>query len=166
MRALSNLEKDQPFFQEILGQDVSKYDLTRLRSAYDDFLFITNKFKGSKYADDANNRLVFLRDKMAAHETYVASYYLKRGAYVASSDRAKYMLENYPGAPASEEALLILIKSYNKLKMTDLASDTARVLIENYTNYSFEIDNNNEVIINDANKGPAEKESFFDFGLF
>ena len=31
MRALSNLEKEQPFFQEILGQDISKYDVTRLK---------------------------------------------------------------------------------------------------------------------------------------
>ncbi len=38
LRALSNLEKEQPFFQEILGQDVSKYDVTRLKKAYDDFL--------------------------------------------------------------------------------------------------------------------------------
>ena len=49
LRALSNLEKGQPFFQEILGQDVSKYDVSRLKDAYNDFLLIANRFKDSKY---------------------------------------------------------------------------------------------------------------------
>lgn len=167
LRALSNLEKDQPFFQEILGQDVSKYDLTRLRNAYNDFLFITNKFKGSKYAEDASNRLVFLRDKMARHETYVASYYLKRGAYVASSDRAKYMLEKYPGAPASEDALLILIQSYNKLNMYELAEESARVLVNNFKNYTYKKANDNQIIIKDTSITYTEKsDSWFDLELF
>ena len=108
LRALSNLEKGQPFFQEILGQDVSKYDVSRLTDAYNDFLLITNRFKDSKYADDASNRLIFLRDNMARHEVYVARYYLKRGAYVASSERSKFMLEKYPGAPSTQDALIIL----------------------------------------------------------
>ena len=167
LRALSNLEKGQPFFQEILGQDVSKYDVTRLKGAYDDFLLITNRFKGSKYAEDASNRLIFLRDNMARHEVYVASYYLKRGAYLASSERSKYMLEKYPGAPATKDALIILIESYNKLEMIDLAKSTADVLTQNFSNYSYMLDENKMVIIKDSTKKDViEKKSFFDLGLF
>ena len=167
LRALSNLEKGQPFFQEILGQDVSKYDVTRLKDAYDDFLLITNRFKGSKYSKDASNRLIFLRDNMAKHEVYVASYYLKRGAYLASSERSKYMLEKYPGAPATKDALIILIESYNKLQMIDLAKSTADVLTKNFTNYSYKLNENKMVIIKDSNKNDTiKKESFFDLGLF
>ena len=167
LRALSNLEKGQPFFQEILGQDVSKYDVTRLKEAYDDFLLVTNRFKGSKYAKDASNRLIFLRDSMAKHEVYVANYYLKRGAYLASSERSKYMLEKYPGAPATKDALIILIESYNKLQMIDLAKSTADVLTKNFTNYSYKLNENKMVIIKDSNKNDTiKKESFFDLGLF
>ena len=115
LRALSNLEKEQPFFQDILGQDVSKYDVSRLKDAYNDFLFIVNRFNDSKYAEDAKNRLVFLRNSMAKHEVYIAKYYLKREAYLASSERAKYMLEKYPGAPATKEALLAV--SYTHLTL-------------------------------------------------
>ena len=167
LRALSNLEKGQPFFQEILGQDVSKYDVTRLKDAYNDFLLVTNRFKGSKYAEDASNRLIFLRDSMAKHEVYVASYYLKRGAYLASSERSKYMLEKYPGAPATKDALIILIESYNKLEMIDLAKSTADVLSQNFSNYSYMINENKMVIIKDSTKKDViEKKSFFDLGLF
>ena len=167
LRALSNLEKGQPFFQEILGQDVSKYDVTRLKEAYDDFLLITNRFKASKYAKDASNRLVFLRDSMAKHEVYIANYYLKRGAYLASSERSKYMLENYPGAPATKDALIILIESYNKLEMIALAKSTADVLTKNFSNYSYTVNENKMVIIKDnTKKDVIEKKSFFNLGLF
>jgi len=167
LRALSNLEKGQPFFQELLGQDVSKYDVSRLKSAYNDFLLITNKFKDSKYADDSSNRLIFLRDNMAKHEVYVANYYLNRGAYVASSERSKFMLENYPGAPATESALIILIESYNKLEMTELAKTSADVLINNFPNYTYSLNKNEVVIIENKNKkNTPDKKSFLGLGLF
>jgi outer membrane protein assembly factor BamD len=167
LRALSNLEKGQPFFQEILGQDVSKYDVSRLKDAYNDFLLIANRFKDSKYADDASNRLIFLRDNMAKHEIYVARYYFKRGAYVASSERSKYMLEKYPGAPSTEGALLILIESYNNLEMIELAKTTADVLIKNFPSYTYSLNENKMVIVTDnTNNSSREKKSFFDLGLF
>ena len=167
IRALSNLEKEQPFFQDILGQDISKYDVTRLRNSYNDFLLIANKFKDSKYADDARNRLVFLRNNMAKHEVYVASYYLKIGAYVASSERAKYMLESYPGTPVTEEALIILISSYNKLKMYRLAQETADVLLANYPSYKYSINQDKSISINnnEATDNTIE-DSLFGLGLF
>ena len=168
LRALSNLEKEQPFFQEILGQDVSKYDVTRLKKAYDDFLLISNRFKGSKYADDATNRLVFLRNSMANHEVYIAKYYFKRGAYLASSERAKYMLERYPGAPATKDALVLLIQNYNKLGSSNLAEETAKVLVTNFNNYTYQLDENKNIIINnkDIDTSVSEEKSFFGLGLF
>ena len=167
LRALSNLEKEQPFFQDILGQDVSKYDVSRLKDAYNDFLFIANRFNQSKYADDAKNRLVFLRDSMAKHEVYIAKYYLKRGAYLASSERAKYMLEKYPGAPATKEALLVLIKSYNNLGLLDSAKVTADILVKNFPNYSYKIGNNSKILISDINQKNIEADnSFFKLDLF
>tara|TARA_Y100000389_G_scaffold166494_1_gene171277 strand:+ start:266 stop:1108 length:843 start_codon:yes stop_codon:yes gene_type:complete len=167
LRALSNLEKGQPFFQELLGQDISKYDVSRLKNAYNDFLLITNRFKDSKYADDASNRLVFLRDNMARHEVYVARYYLKRGAYIASSERSKFMLEKYPGAPSTKDALIILIESYNNLEMFELAKTTADVLTRSFPIYTYSLNENNLVILKDGiKKDTPENESFFGLGLF
>ena len=104
---------------------------------------------------------------MAKHEVYVASYYLKRGAYLASSERSKYMLEKYPGAPATKDALIILIESYNKLQMVDLAKSTADVLTSNFSNYSYALNEDKMIIIKDSTKKDiTEEESFFDLGLF
>ena len=104
---------------------------------------------------------------MANHEVYIARYYLKRGAFIASIERAKYMLETYPGAPASKEALIILIESYNKLGSTNLAIESAKVLTTNFSNYTYTVDKNDLVVIKDKSVDTVvEESSFFDFGLF
>ena len=73
---------------------------------------------------------------MAANELYIAKYYIKRSAHIAAIERIKYLLTYYNGTPSTEEGLLVLIESYKYLQMNDLASDTARVLKENYPNYT------------------------------
>ncbi|MBT3697531.1 MAG: outer membrane protein assembly factor BamD [Gammaproteobacteria bacterium] len=149
LRALANFDKGQNFLTKIFAQDPSKYDVSKLRASFDDFSIVINKFPKSKYAKDSRNRLLYIKNMMAKNELYIAKYYVKRQAYIAAIERVKYLLTNYNGTPSTEEALLILIEGYNYLGMNDLASDTARVLKENYPDYR--IENRNGVII-------AEKE--------
>ena len=135
LRALSNFNMDRNFITELFGQDVSKYDVSKLRQSFDDFSVIINKFPDSKYAKDSRNRLVYIKNQMAANELYIAKYYIKRSAHIAAIERIKYLLVNYNGTPSTEEGLLMLIESYTYLKMNDLAVDTSRVLKENYPDY-------------------------------
>jgi len=135
LRALSNFNMDRNFITELFGQDVSKYDVSKLRQSFDDFSVIINKFPDSKYAKDSRNRLVYIKNQMAANELYIAKYYIKRSAHIAAIERIKYLLVNYNGTPSTEEGLLMLIESYTYLKMDDLAADTSRVLKENYPDY-------------------------------
>ena len=77
------------------------------------------------------------------------------------------MLETYPGAPASKDALIILIDSYNKLGSTNLAIETAKVLTANFSKYTYTIDKNDLVVIkNNSVDTIVEESSFFDFSLF
>ena len=135
LRALSNFNMDRNFITELFGQDASKYDVSKLRQSFDDFSVIVNKFPDSKYAKDSRNRLVYIKNQMAANELYIAKYYIKRSAHIAAIERIKYLLVNYNGTPSTEEGLLMLIESYTYLKMNDLAVDTSRVLKENYPDY-------------------------------
>ena len=135
LRALSNFNMDRNFITELFGQDLSKYDVSKLRQSFDDFSVIINKFPDSKYAKDSRNRLVYIKNQMAANELYIAKYYIKRSAHIAAIERIKYLLVNYNGTPSTEEGLLMLIESYTYLKMNDLAADTSRVLKENYPDY-------------------------------
>jgi outer membrane protein assembly factor BamD len=51
---------------------------------------------------------------------------------VAALNRARYVIETYPGAPATVDALKLMARSYEKLDMPELAADTRRVLEYNY----------------------------------
>ena len=135
LRALANFEKSANIISRFFGADTSRYDVTILRESFDDFSLIINKFPNSKYVKDSRNRLLYLKNKMASNELYIARYYRKRLAHVAAIERVKYMLENFEGTPSTEEGLVLLIDSYNDLGIFDLAYDSSRVLIKNYPNY-------------------------------
>ena len=87
----------------------------------------------SRYAADATARMNYL-SALASHQVHVARYYLKRGAYVATVNRAQTSLKTYPGAPANEQALFVMIKAYDALGMRDLRDDTERVMRKNFPN--------------------------------
>jgi outer membrane protein assembly factor BamD len=90
------------------------------------------KFPESRYALDSTQRMNYLVNAMASHEVHVARYYLNRGAYVASVNRAQESIKTYPDAPANEEALFILVKAYDAMDMKDLRDDADRVLHKNF----------------------------------
>lgn len=76
--------------------------------------------------------MIFLRNRLASYEVYVADYYLARGAYVGAINRARYAIENYDGAPQIRRALEIMAQAYRHLDMDQLAADAETVLRENF----------------------------------
>jgi outer membrane protein assembly factor BamD len=104
-------------------------DTMRSFSAFQD---LVRRFPSSEYVADAEQRMVFLRNRLADFENHVADYYVRRGAYVAAINRAKYAVEHYPGAPQLERSLQLMVASYEKLGMMDLAADSRRVLRESF----------------------------------
>ena len=135
LRALSNFDKDANIISRFFGHDPSRYDVTDLKNSFNDFTTVVNRFPDSKYADDSINRLRYIKNQIARNELYIAKYYDKRSANIATIERVKFMLENYGGTPSSEEGLVILVKNYNDLKLYDLAYDSARVLKKNFPDY-------------------------------
>jgi outer membrane protein assembly factor BamD len=63
---------------------------------------------------------------------HVARYYYNRGAYVAAANRAQSAIKTFPSAPAVEQAMFILVASYDKLGMIDLRDDAERVMRKNF----------------------------------
>jgi outer membrane protein assembly factor BamD len=76
--------------------------------------------------------MTYVVNSLAESEVNVARYYLSRGAYLAAINRAQLALTDYQGVPAAEQALSIMVKSYEALGMQDLAQDTRRVLEKNF----------------------------------
>ena len=76
--------------------------------------------------------MVFLRNRLADHDLQIALYYASRGAWVAASQRAQQVIEEYDGAPAVKDALRMLVRCYHELKFTELAENTEKVFLLNY----------------------------------
>ena len=65
-------------------------------------------------------------------EVNVARYYMRRGAYIAAANRARYALEVYPKTPLTPEALIVMHKAYTKLELPELADSSMAVLELNF----------------------------------
>lgn len=137
LRGLINFNDKLSLLNFMSQQDPSERDPKAARDAFDSFKQLTDRFPDSKYAPDAHDRMRYLFNAMAAYEVNVASYYYRRGAYVAAANRAQSALRQYPDAPPAEEALFIMARSYDALGLDALRDDAERVLKLNYPNSDF-----------------------------
>jgi outer membrane protein assembly factor BamD len=132
LKGLINFNGDLGFMGYLHSQDQTERDPKSARESFEALKELVTRYPDSKYTPDAQQRLTYLVNTLAAHEVHVARYYYRRGAYIAAVNRSQFMLQNYPGTPAQEEALHILIRSYEKLGMEDLRADAERVMQNNY----------------------------------
>ncbi|MEM8547712.1 MAG: outer membrane protein assembly factor BamD [Pseudomonadota bacterium] len=102
------------------------------RQAFSVFRQLVERYPASDYADDAVQRMRYIKDKLARYENLVADYYLRMGAWVAALNRAKGSLEAYDGTEANKRSLEIMIEAYDQLGLTDLAENSRQVLAENF----------------------------------
>ena len=132
LKGLTYFNEDLGVFGKVSRQDPSERDPKSARDSFDAFKTLVQRFPQSKYTPDAVARMKYLVNALASHEVHVARYYMKRDAYVAAANRAQYVLQNYPQAPALEDALLIMAQCYDALGMPALRDDTERVLRMNF----------------------------------
>ena len=147
LKGLVNFERDRGFLDRYLPQDPTHRDPGSARQSFYDFAELVRKLPKSKYTKDAIARMRYLRNNLAQYEVNVSDYYMRRGAYIAAVNRAKYVVENFPNTPARDNALGVMALGYKVLKMDDLSSDALRVLMANnpdhpaiteVTNFKFE----------------------------
>ncbi len=132
MKGRVNFSRDATIINRVLPNDPAKTDTESVMQSYNDFEELVQKFPNSEYAQDARQRIVYLHNNLAAYEINVAGYYMRRKAYVAAANRAKYVLENYARTPSVVDALAIMTQAYQALGLDDLAEDSLRVLQLNY----------------------------------
>lgn len=131
LKGLIYFDQAPTFLERVFNADLSVRPPRDTLLAYTTFQELLQRFPESEYVPDARQRMIFLRNRLAAYENHVANYYIERGAYVAAINRAKFSLEHYPGAPAIQESLIILEEAYSLLGMPDLSADAQRVIEAN-----------------------------------
>jgi outer membrane protein assembly factor BamD len=132
IKALAYFEGDPGFLERWFRRDMTKRPPEGVEQSYSTLRRLVEQYPASPYADDAYQRMVYIKNRLCDYENHVADYYLRRGAYVAAVNRAQDALETYNGASGNAESLRILAEAYDKLGMDELADDTRRVLATNF----------------------------------
>ena len=132
LKGLITFNDDLGWLGKFTGQDLSERDPKAAKEAFESFKIVVERFPDSKYAPDALDRMRYIVNSLAEADVIVARFYYQRGAYLAAANRAQLVIRDYDRAPAVEEALYILTKSYEKLGMVELSNDTARVFKLNF----------------------------------
>lgn len=132
MKGLVNFSMDQGLFDRFLPLDKTQRDQSVAMNAFQDFAELVRRFPNSRYADDAEQRMLYLRNSAAQYELNVAQFYMVRGAYLAAANRAKNVVEGFQRTPAVPDALVIMVKAYKIMQMDDLAASALQVLQLNY----------------------------------
>ncbi|UCG73096.1 MAG: outer membrane protein assembly factor BamD [Chromatiales bacterium] len=137
MRGLAQFSSQHNRLHKLLRVDLAKRPPVEARESFSAFAQLVKRYPNSIYAPDARQRMIFLRNRLAAHEIYVADYYMRRGAWAAALNRARYVVETYDGSPSVAQALDIMAQAYGKLGMQDVSIATREVLAQNYPDSRF-----------------------------
>ena len=132
MKGIVNFNDNLGMFAFLSRQDLSERDQKAAKESFEAFKELVTRFPDSRYTPDARARMTYIVNSLAQYEVHVARFYFSRGAYVAAINRAQNALTDYQDVPALEEALFILLRSYDALGMTQLRDDTQRVMEKTY----------------------------------
>ena len=134
LKGLITFNDNLGFLAKFSGQDLSERDPKASKDAYEAFKVLTLRYPDSKYTPDALDRMRYIVNALAESDVNAARYYYRRGAYVATINRSQTALKDYDRAPAIEEALYLMVKSYDALGLKDLSADTMRIFNTNFPN--------------------------------
>ena len=136
LKGIINYNNNTGFIKTLLTRVVGSNasDPRAATEAFNAFKTLVTKFPESRYAPDARKRMVQLVNTLSQQQLRIAEYYYDRGAYLAAINRAQGILKNFDGTISTENALIIMMQSYDKLGMNDLRDDTRKVLLTNFPN--------------------------------
>ena len=137
LKGLVNFNDNLGLMSSIAEQDLAERDPKQAKESFEAFRELVTRFPSSKYAEDARLRMSFIKNSLARSDVHVARFYYQRGAYVAAINRAQTTVQEYRDVPAVEEALFIMVQSYDQLGLVQLRDDTKRVLEASYPNTLF-----------------------------
>ncbi len=132
IRGLINFDRSLNLIDVTFRADSSKRDPTLARKSFQSFATLVANYPESRYAPDAQQRMVYLRNQLARYEIHVADYYMRLDAWAGAVGRAKTVIEEYEGTPSTVDALVILHNAYRRLELDELADDVARVVVASH----------------------------------
>lgn len=134
LKGLINFNRGQGLLDTWFPREPSRHDPAVLEQAFNDFSTLVKRFPDSPYAGDAHQRMIYIRNQLAEKEIHVAEFYIERKSWLSAAKRAKAVIERFPNTIWTKRALEIMLLSYQKLELADLAADTQRII--DYNDFS------------------------------
>ena len=134
LKGLINFNRGQGLLDDWFPREPSRHDPAVLEQAFNNFATLVRRYPNSTYAGDAYQRMVYLRNQMAEKEIQIAEFYIQRKSWLSAAKRAKAVITRYPNTIWTKRALEILLLSYQKLELNELAADIKRVI--DYNDFS------------------------------
>jgi len=132
IKGLANATRYDGFFDKFIPKDLGDLDPNPLKQAFLDFKLLVRRFPDSRYAEDAKQRMVYLRNALARHEYNVADFYWRRGAYVAVINRCTDLMRDYDGAEIMPETIALMARAYRKLGLEEEYADAVKLFEANF----------------------------------
>ena len=98
----------------------------------ENFNQIINRFPESKYARDSQQKIIFVKENIAAKHMDIALFYLNQKKYLAALNRYNIVINEYSQSKFTPEALYREVEIYYTLGMMDDAKKTSAVIGYNY----------------------------------
>lgn len=130
LAALSNVRLGDNFIQDFFKINRSSRAVESVHNAYGSFQTIVNEYPQSRYVNDAQQWLAYLKNRLAEHELEIAKFYIKREAYVAAANRIEELLKLHPESKAAYDALPLLKLSFEKMGIVDSAKKVETMMIQ------------------------------------
>lgn len=134
MKGVIAFKQGFSWVQRKVGVNPAPRDLENFKRAYVSFSQLMRDFPKSQYVPDALARVRYIRNLFAEKEVGIAQFYYDKKAYVAAANRASLVLEHYDRSPWVIPALNIMVKSYRKLGLTQMANNTLKIFEASYPN--------------------------------
>ena len=144
------------YFEQIKHEAL---DGKNIHEAMENFNQIINRFPESKYARDSQQKIIFVKENIAAKHMDIALFYLNQKKYLAALNRYNIVINEYSQSKFTPEALYREVEIYYTLGMMDDAKKTSAVIGYNYPKskwykYSYRLlkktdnKNNNKSLLN------------------
>lgn len=122
------------YYDQIVGAEKDQENTAKAQEAFQQVMV---RFPASKYAEDARQKLVLIRDHLAGQEMEVGRYYLGQKNYLSALNRFSTVVNDFQTTPQIEEALYRQVEIYTILGLKSEAETVLKVLAHNYPKSSW-----------------------------
>ena len=136
LRGVIAENKSKSILDDFNITDNAQRDVSSVKNALNFYLDLIKKYPNSKYSSEAKNKLIILRNLLSRHELFIAIFYYKQEAFIASINRCKYIIEKFPNTPSVPASLHLIAQNYDMINAPKLAEDARRVLKSSYPKYT------------------------------